>query len=215
MENAEEIFDEYLPILKAANRPEGDPDRKMSDDDIEALCKNCVELLQVIDSINKISLGWYWDKEDEETKKALQELKDLNRRALEMVREMKMSVTPKWTLQEDHVDEHQEFMIDGGWGGEVFVDESFVEHEHQTGVKEDRRTQALPSFKARQEAQMKSSHRNSNPSVREASLESKRTKRTRQNAQTSTKKEQKLGYRQQATNKAAAAAAAAAAVDDQ
>lgn len=144
---------------------------------------------------------------DEETKKALQNLKDLNRRALQMVREMKMSVTPKWTLQEDHVDEHQEFMIDGGWGGEVFVDESFVEHEHQTGVKEDRRTQALPSFKARQEAQMKSSHRSSNPSVQEASLESNRVKRTRTNAQTSTKKEQKVAYRQQATNKAAAAAA--------
>ena len=54
---------------------------------------------------------------------------------------------------------------------------------------------------------MKSSHRKSNPSVQEASLESKRTKRTRQNAQTSTKKEQKLAYRQQATNKAVAAAA--------
>ena len=118
-----------------------------------------------------------------------------------------MSMTPKWTLQEDHVDEHQELMIDGGWGGEAFVDESFVEHEHQTGVKEDRRTQALPSFKARQEAQMKSSHRKTNPSVQEASLESKGTKRTRQNAQTSTKKEQKLACRQQATNKAVAAAA--------
>ena len=179
----------------------------MTDEDIEALCKNCVELLQIIDSINTISLGWYWDKEDEETKKALQDLKNLNRRALQMVREMKMSVTPKWTLQEDHVDKHQEFLIDGGWGGEVFLDESFVEHEHQTGVKEDRRTQALSSFKARQEAQMKSIHRSSNPSVQEASLERKRPKRTRENAKTSTKKEQKLEYRQQATNKAAAAAA--------
>ena len=54
---------------------------------------------------------------------------------------------------------------------------------------------------------MKSIHRSSNPSVQEASLERKRPKRTRENAKTSTKKEQKLEYRQQATNKAAAAAA--------
>lgn len=203
MEKAEEIFQEYLPILKAANWPVGSPDRKMSDEEIESMCKNCVDLLHIIDSINKILLTWYFDVDADETQKALKELKDLNRRALEMVREMGMSVTPKWTLQEDHSYNHHKKLIEEEWGGEVFLDESFVEHEHQTGVKEDRRTQAMATFREKQSAQMKTSHRSSNPAVQSASLERNREKRKRTGAQTSTRKEVKQQYREEASKKAA------------
>jgi len=40
-----------MPILKAANRPEG-PERVMSDEDIESFCGDCVELLQIVDAAN-------------------------------------------------------------------------------------------------------------------------------------------------------------------
>ena len=65
-------------------------------------------------------------------------------------------MTPKWTLQEDHVHDHHYWLIEEGYGGERWLDESYVEHEHQVGVKEDRRTQAMRSFKSKQSAQMKS-----------------------------------------------------------
>ena len=194
MENAKEIFDEYLPIIKAANRPEG-PERVMSDDDIDAFCKECVELLQTIDAINANLMEWYYDVNDEETKRALQELKDLNEGALKLVRKLEMSVTPKWTLQEDHVHDHHYWLIEEGYGGERWLDESYVEHEHQVGVKEDRRTQAMRSFKSKQSAQMKSVHRSSNRDVQEASVERKRKPKRRTGAQTSKKQKIKDEYR--------------------
>ena len=106
-----------------------------------------------------------------------------------------MSVTPKWTLQEDHVHDHHYWLIEEGYGGERWLDESYVEHEHQVGVKEDRRTQAMRSFKSKQSAQMKSVHRSSNRDVQDASVERKRKRKERTGAQTSKKQKIKDDYR--------------------
>lgn len=103
-------------------------------------------------------------------------------------------------MQEDHVEDHHEWLIREGWGGELFLDESYVEHEHQKGVKEDRRTRAMKSFRARQSAQMKSSHRISNQSVQGASVERKRKAKARPGAQNSEKRQVKEEYRMQASN---------------
>jgi hypothetical protein len=203
MENAKEIFAEYLPIIKAANRPEG-PERVMSDADIDNFCADCVKLLQTIDAIRANLSKWYFDIDDEDTKKALQDLKFMQQQALKLVRKLDMSVTPKWTLEEDHVADNHEWLIENGWGGEIWEDESYVEHEHQQGVKEDRRTHAMKSFHARQSAQMKSSHRSSNQDVQDASLERKRKPRERPGAQRSTKKHVKEEYRMEAAADGAA-----------
>ena len=203
MENAEAIFAEYLPIIKAANRPEG-PERVMSDEDIDKFCADCVKLLQTIDAIHANLSKWYFDIEDEDTKKALQELNVLHRRALELVRKLGMSVTPKWTLEEDHVEDNHEWLIENGWGGEIWEDESYVEHEHQQGVKDNRRTQAMKSFRERESAQMKSSHRSSNQDVQDASLERKRKAKVRPGGQSSTKKQVKEDYRMEAATDGAA-----------
>ena len=170
----------------------------MSDEDIDNFCADCVKLLQCIDAIHANLSKWYFDIDDEDTKKALQALKVLQQRALKLVRKLGMSVTPKWTLEEDHVADHHEWLIEEGWGGEAWEDESYVEHEHQQGVKEDRRTHAMKSFEERQSAQLKSSHRSSNQDVQDASLERKRKPMERPGAQRSTKRQTKEEYRMEA-----------------
>lgn len=52
-----------------------------------------------------------------------------------------------------------------GWGGIIWLDESFVERAHQEGVKEDRRTHGIKGYEAQQTAQLKAEERASNPSV--------------------------------------------------
>ena len=138
---------------------------------------------------------WYFDIEDEETKKALQDLNNLHKRALKLVRKLEMSVTPKWTLEEDHVEDHHKWLIENEWGGEAWLDESYVEHEHQTGVKEDRRTHAMKSFRDKHSAQMKNQHRSSNRAVQGESVERKRKINQRPGAQNSAKRQIKEEYR--------------------
>ena len=167
----------------------------MSDEAIENFCADCVQLLQTIDAIHANLSKWYFDVEDEETKKALQDLNNLHKRALKLVRKLEMSITPKWTLEEDHVEDHHKWLMENEWGGEAWLDESYVEHEHQTGVKEDRRTHAMKSFRDKHSAQMKNQHRRSNRAVQGESVERKRKIIERPGAQNSAKRQIKEEYR--------------------
>lgn len=159
MEKAKEIFNEVRVILKNNNREED-----MDANDIDKLCNDCIDLLTTIDAINTNLMQWYlqWD---DDAKKAVEELKVLVRHASAAVRRVGMSVTPKWTLQEDHCVSNHVRLIKLGYGGAVWLDESYVEVEHKKAKVLDRRVQGVLSFQDKQHAQLKIEQRSNNPEI--------------------------------------------------
>ena len=157
--NAETIFNELHPVLVENNRDEG-----MTEEGIRALCDDCANLLHTIDAIYSKFLKWYMEWDDE-AKVAASELKVLIKSALKQARALGISITPKWHLLEDHILDQHIWLVKNGWGGIIWLDESFVERAHQEGVKEDRRTHGIKGYEAQQTAQLKAEERASNPSV--------------------------------------------------
>ena len=179
--NAETIFNELHPILVESNRDDG-----MTEEDIRALCDDCANLLHTIDAIYSKFLKWYMEWDDE-AKEAASELKDLIKSALKQARALGISITPKWHLLEDHILDQHIWLVKNGWGGIIWLDESFVERAHQEGVKEDRRTQGIKGYEAQQTAQLKAEERASNPSVVANRERSTREIRQRKRARTEAK----------------------------
>ena len=137
---------------------------QLDDNEIDTLCNDCSDLLTTIDAINANLMQWYM-KWDDKAKKAVKDLDTLIRHGLEKVRSIGMSVTPKWTLMEDHCVKNQVRWIKEGLGGARFFDESYVEVAHKDAKVLDRRVEGVQRFEDKQHAQLKMEERSNNPQI--------------------------------------------------
>jgi len=155
MNNASFVFDEFAVIFKAAKRP----NCEMSDEDIDAMCKHFREVIVLWDGAFSVARMTEYDQAEKEDIIATYLL--YVHAALQGLKDLRCSITPKIHLMVMHVDWQMRY-VRGGIGDKA---EDWVERLHQTGMRLRQHFRSVKNALVRARAREKSNYRNSHPDV--------------------------------------------------
>jgi hypothetical protein len=166
MDNSSAIFDSIKTILK--NKKRGD---SIDDETIDQKCIEYKKLLDLVDA----ALAYLHIRFPGEDNMA--ETKDAIDKAVKLADELGLSITPKWHLLGAHVYPQHKYLVDNGWGGLFFLDESFIEKAHQRNLKLQRLLRGMRVYKQRHLTANKRGHLAKLPNVQKHSDKNREIKK--------------------------------------
>jgi len=167
MDNSSKIFDSIKDILKKEKRD----DVNVNDETIDQKCDEYKKLIDLVDA----ALAYLHVRFPDEDLMAKTE--EAIKKAVDLAKELCLSITPKWHLLAAHVFPQHRYLVDSGWGGLFFLDESFIEKAHQRNLKLQLLLRGMRAYKQRHLTANKRAHLAKLPKVKKHSDKNREIKK--------------------------------------